>query len=80
MPGSTSYQVPHSSTTRPTFLSAPGLFMGPDFISASALSMIAACFVMSSSMRSVFCSVENHWSSSKLVAEPFVAQLPVGSV
>ena len=45
---------------------------GPDGIEASALSMIAACFVISSSMRSVFCSVANHRSSPKLVAEPRV--------
>ena len=79
MPGSWSYQVPHSSTTSPTFLLLPGR-LGPDVVSASDLSMIAACFVISSSMRSVCCSVENQWSSPKLVAEPFEPQLPVGSV
>ncbi|MFN8090836.1 MAG: hypothetical protein U0599_01120 [Vicinamibacteria bacterium] len=78
MPFSTSYHVPHSSTTRPTFRLAPG--NGPGFCAASAFSIAALCFAISSSIRSVWRRVENHMSSPKSVAEPFFPQLPVGSV
>jgi hypothetical protein len=57
-----------------------GLPPDPDGHPASALSMIAPCLAIISSMRSVRCRVENHWSSPKTVAEPFAPQLPVGSV
>ena len=42
--------------------------------------MIALCLATRASIFSVLRKVENHWSSANSVAEPFFAQLPVGTV
>ena len=68
VPGSTSVHIPHSSTTRATFLSG------------SYLSMMAECLVTSSSIFSVLTMVLKYSFSSKLVADPLCPQLPVGTV
>ncbi|MNT03047.1 hypothetical protein D3C72_1375660 [compost metagenome] len=68
VPGSTSYQVPHSSTYKPVF------FEG------SFLSMAAILFLIKLSMRRVRLRVEIHSFSPKPVAAPFFSQTPVGTV
>lgn len=64
MPGNGAYQVPHSSTTRATFLAG------------SYLSMIALCLVISSSITKVRDKVWIHAASSNVVDDARGGQPP----
>src|SRR3954470_24956798 len=68
VPGSTSVQMPHSSTNKATLFAL------------SYLSMMAECLITNSSMRKQFFMVLKYSFSSNCLAEPLGGQLLLGNV